>query len=293
MYKKSKIAFVATFMAISFPAFATQIILTPEFNYDGTVTFENGLSRSNFSLSGTAWDPGTDSTREIGDPAPGGATFSIMGSGFLDATPFDPGHVGTTQLMTALGIPGFLISDYAAVINAALNIWDAVSGFTNLGEVPDGAVDAGAPNAFGGDVGDIRVGAWEIGTPGVLAHAFLPCNEALCGPGGSIGGDTHFDLQPAFPGLSWVNDPAAAIPGIDFFTVALHELGHSLGLGHSDVLGSVMEPVYAGPRRTLQADDIAGIQTLYGVQVPEPGTLSLFCLGLLAIGWLQRQKIRS
>jgi hypothetical protein len=67
----------------------------------------------------------------------------------------------------------------------------------------------------------------------------------------------------------------------DFFTVALHELGHSLGLGHSEVTGSVMEPVYAGSRRSLHPDDIAGIQALYSV--PEPSSLALTALGILAL----------
>jgi hypothetical protein len=49
---------------------------------------------------------------------------------------------------------------------------------------------------------------------------------------------------------------------IDVFSVVLHELGHALGLGHSDVPGSVMYPYYR--RATaLAADDIASIQQLY------------------------------
>lgn len=47
-------------------------------------------------------------------------------------------------------------------------------------------------------------------------------------------------------------------------TVATHEFGHALGLRHSSVSGAMMAPVYAGPRRFLSADDIQGIQSLYG-----------------------------
>jgi hypothetical protein len=50
----------------------------------------------------------------------------------------------------------------------------------------------------------------------------------------------------------------------DIQTVYLHENGHVLGLGHSDVLGSIMEAVYAGPRLALTLDDKCGIQSLYG-----------------------------
>jgi hypothetical protein len=51
-------------------------------------------------------------------------------------------------------------------------------------------------------------------------------------------------------------------------TVALHEIGHLIGLDHSTVSGSVMFPTYGGQRRTLTADDLAGAQTLYGKRGP-------------------------
>ena len=50
---------------------------------------------------------------------------------------------------------------------------------------------------------------------------------------------------------------------IDLQTVWMHEFGHGLGLGHSNVSGSVMEAVYDGPRRVLHKDDIDGITSLY------------------------------
>ena len=49
----------------------------------------------------------------------------------------------------------------------------------------------------------------------------------------------------------------------DLYTVALHEIGHNLGLEHSTVHGSIMYP-YLGGTQTLDRDDIAGIQALYG-----------------------------
>ena len=54
----------------------------------------------------------------------------------------------------------------------------------------------------------------------------------------------------------------------DTETVALHEIGHLLGLNHSDVQGSVMFPNYGGPRRALTADDIVGVRAMYGRRGP-------------------------
>lgn len=52
------------------------------------------------------------------------------------------------------------------------------------------------------------------------------------------------------------------------FHVAAHEFGHSLGLSHSDVEGSLMYPWYQGMQNgfdyELPEDDRLGIQQLYG-----------------------------
>lgn len=246
----------------------------------------------------TKWEPGanTASVHTFSPPAgpmtPGGATWSIMGAGFSDASGFDSAAHGsnTTQAITSLGVTGFGIAQYAAVFDDALDVWADASGFTNLGQVTDGGVDAGASETSGGHLGDIRIAAWEITSAGVLAHAFQPGTEAF-GTGGTIAGDVHFDVNQG-----WADDPTDTTADSDFdlFTVALHEFGHGLGLGHSSVAGSVMYPYYSGARRTLAADDIAGIRALYGV--PEPCTITLLgigILGMLGYGWRERRKQSS
>jgi hypothetical protein len=50
-----------------------------------------------------------------------------------------------------------------------------------------------------------------------------------------------------------------------------------------------MEAFYGGARRTLTADDIAGIQAIYG-PVPEPATYGLMLLGLAGVAGVARRR---
>lgn len=105
-----------------------------------------------------------------------------------------------------------------------------------------------------GDHGD---GSPFDGASGVLAHAFFPSVPPA--PVTAIMGDAHFDEAE-----TWTVTVPPGAGGIDLVTVAAHEFGHSLGLGHSAVAGALMAPFYGGPHRAVEPDDIAGITSLYG-----------------------------
>ena len=106
---------------------------------------------------------------------------------------------------------------------------------------------------FAGNHGDGATNAFD-GPSGVLAHCYYPPPN-----GGAIAGDCHFDEAETWS----VNTPPS---GIDLPTVSLHELGHGLGLNHSNDTNAVMYAFYGGPRRELTGDDIAGIQSIYGAR---------------------------
>jgi hypothetical protein len=96
------------------------------------------------------------------------------------------------------------------------------------------------------------------GTNGVLAHAFFPP------PNGNFAGDVHFDEDE-----NWTTVPQGfGWQPIDLVTVAAHEIGHALGLNHSNVNCALMNPFYTGSHRFLAPDDIDGIRSLYGNRSP-------------------------
>ncbi|GLT67396.1 hypothetical protein SLA2020_408500 [Shorea laevis] len=101
----------------------------------------------------------------------------------------------------------------------------------------------------------IRFQRWDHGDGvtfdrprGILAHAFSPMGERF-----------HFDADE-----NWV---VGAVPELfELETVALHELGRILGLGHSSNGDAIMFPnIGPGMIKGLSPDDIKGIRVLYNL----------------------------
>ena len=149
--------------------------------------------------------------------------------------------------------------EFQAVRNA-FQTWAAVTPLTfievSMGQNPDIAIDWRNAN----DPDHSMVG-------GVLAHADFP-------PGCGVVTNTlpkpvHFDDSEH----NWVI--GAVSGGFDVETVALHEIGHILGLAHSSVAGSVMFASVSSnfTKRALTPDDISGAQDLYPPPIAPPSGL--------------------
>ncbi|XP_004297678.1 PREDICTED: metalloendoproteinase 1-like [Fragaria vesca subsp. vesca] len=111
-------------------------------------------------------------------------------------------------------------------------------------------------------VGDHGDGEAFDGVLGTLAHAFSPPSGLFHLDGDEnwvIGGDIS---------------TSTVTSAIDLESVAVHEIGHLLGLGHSSVEESIMYPTITSKTKKvdLANDDVEGIQSLYGVNPSYDGT---------------------
>jgi hypothetical protein len=134
----------------------------------------------------------------------------------------------------------------------AAQTWEAAADL-NIGVVADGGQDFGAGGAPQGDArfGDIRVGAVP------LSRVLLGLTQPPSLVAGTWGGDITLNSSASF----------ADGTGNDLYTVALHEIGHALGLADSPTdTGSAMYGNYLGPRAGLDAADVAAIRALYGAR---------------------------
>lgn len=196
-------------------------------------------------------------------------TWSLMPSG---SSIVETGFSGTSVALSTFMPVGFHSS-----IVAAFAAWSSVSNITFIEVSDDGAAFNAATMS-----GDIRIGGHAFdGAGGILAHGFFPPANGF-----TAAGDIHFDS-----GDTWKIGLGGG--GFNIFQVAAHEIGHAIGLGHTGVAGSLMEPFYTEAFAGPQADDIAGAQFIYGAPqtaVPEPSSILLALTGVLALGWRARRQ---
>lgn len=141
-----------------------------------------------------------------------------------------------------------------AAVQEAFGRWAAVAPLRFV-EVADSGPSPSANEYAGTGRPMIRLGHRAIdGAYNVLAYGYYPGASGLSG-------DVHFDQDEV-----WSTNPAF---GRDLLEVATHEIGHALGLAHSNVGSSIMSARYGGyyaglGSSFLFADDINGVRALYG-----------------------------
>jgi hypothetical protein len=228
---------------------------------------------------------------QIGTPG-GIVTWSLM----PDGTALDPlvagfNWSGTSDLASVYAQVGGEAAALAA-IEDAFDAWSAVADIQFVRVEEAGPLPFGAATPGSAVVGHIRIGAFAFASgdfTGAVGYAPPPNG------GTTLEGDVIFNTSNRF-GLpaGAEGDPFDLYPPPTFFYLNdfgglfAHEVGHALGMAHSDVSTSLMcgyvDPGFDGslchwadPDADFQApitrlpkpDDVAGIQHLYGV--PEPG----------------------
>jgi predicted Zn-dependent protease len=155
----------------------------------------------------------------------------------------------TYRIENSTSDPGASANQRAAII-AAVEAWDSASG----ADLVPTTGTADIRISFGtGNHGDNFP---FDGVGGTYAHAYYPPPTQ----DGSISGDIHFDDAENWTTSTRPN----GTPPIDLQTVALHEVGHALGLPHTTDTNAVMYGCYNGSKRSLTQGDISKVRSKYG-----------------------------
>lgn len=165
-------------------------------------------------------------------------------------------------LQLELGSAGKTLSDgntnWNAAVSPALDMWNQVMGHLQLGRV----MNSTAPIVSGDHVNSLSFGSKFFG------HSFGSSTLAVTYYSYSGSTMTEADIV-VNTGQPWDSYRGPLRSVFDIQRVVLHETGHLLGLAHSSLSTAIMN-AYINNSYTLQPDDIAGIQALYGAPSSSP-----------------------
>ncbi|WP_158816038.1 matrixin family metalloprotease [Methylocapsa sp. S129] len=157
--------------------------------------------------------------------------------------------VATTPGTAADPFSNYLNAQEEGIVAQAFQTWAAASGLT-FEEVPDSSQS------------DIRIGLGDFDTSltGIVGYT------SFATQGGQMQPDAIIRLEdPAETPLSAGSDGQLTYSGTqaEFYQVALHEIGHALGLADNSDPNSVMYYESTANNRTLDQTDVNGIRQLY------------------------------
>ena len=145
------------------------------------------------------------------------------------------------------------IGTYQSTVLAAFTKWGSVASIP-LQQVADTSSLLTAP--------DIRIGFSKLNTGGTGTIG-LTSYRYSTGAVSVFANDTMVRLEDPSE-LAVTAAGGYSGTGATLYQVALHEIGHALGLAHSSDPNSVMYGVVSGSNQDLNAGDIAGMQAIYG-----------------------------
>lgn len=178
-----------------------------------------------------------------------------------------------------INIPGTAPSgdSWNNAFNRALAAWTSETSFSfsAVDEFRDPCADQNSSSS-GDRINGVGFAATQCGSAfgtNVLAitlESFV-CGDSDCsGPKEYVETDIIFNEEE-----NWDIYPGPKRSGVeDFERVALHELGHALGLDHEFTAQAIMAP-FIGDLTTLQLDDINGANTLYGTELAVPSVYGI------------------
>jgi predicted Zn-dependent protease len=189
------------------------------------------------------------------------AAFTNIAYGYaLEGPKWPNGSNPTVQL--ELGSAGRTLSDgntsWNAAVSPAVDMWNQVIGNIQVGRV----MNSTASISQGDRLNSLSFGSTYFG------HSFG--TNTLAVTSYSYSGSTMIEGDIVFnTAWTWDSYRGGLRSAIDIQRVALHELGHLIGMAHSSLSGAIMYPS-VNNSYLLTADDIAGIQSLYGAPSSSP-----------------------